>query len=585
MTYKSLPSVGRLEEIMKAGGKALHEELWKQAAAFFEMAVSLKPQFIEAWLGKATALRGIGDLKKAVEVYHKALEIDPQSRDAWTGLIETLHDLGKYKEEIEACDSLLRVNPRQDWALLNKGVALHSIGKWGAALDCFNQVLARRPENTAALNNKGATLLRLGRLEEALESFDSALALEPQNEEVQKNRCLLLLRLGRYGEAVRAAAEMLATCEESWLWMLKGLAHAELREIPLALQSLERAKELDPGLDGLEDALDRITRLRQAVERPQKESAPETPKETGEDSVTLPTDVTAFPPKAIAAVLNNMGYPTESFRVWQEALDKNIAEDWFGMSMALSAGGERDTATRCLRESKRHGEEPVAEILLRSLAPPDGRSLRSLMEEQRISRNELPFLWREVARLVSAGRACDAIDLLDWILSHGENLERGWNWLGVLRAQTGSLASAETAFRRAVEGDGEHATAWSNLGAVLACSGKLEEALAALHKAVNLDPWHLEALHNLGVVESRLGHDADSRRHLREAMRVEERAHTCSALAMFMERKNRWQEAARYYEKSLALDPRNAAAKRGLAKSRAQSEPRKKGKPRKPPAR
>jgi len=421
------------------------------------------------------------------------------------------------------------------------------LGKLEAALECFTQAADRRPDSVAALNNKGALLLRLGRQDEALEAFDSALALEPQHEDVLRNRCLLLIHLGRYSEAVRAAEQMLAVKEEGWLWMLKGLAHAELGEVPLALHSLERAKELDSNLAGLGEALEKARKLKAAMEKVERRP-PEIASELEKEAETPAADHHETPPQGVAVVLLNLGYPTEALRIWQQSMDKECSDDWLGLGKALIAGGEIQAGERCLSEAiKRIGKDEKPDE-----SPAD----------------ELPFFWRAISKHISENRRIEAMDLLSQMLERRGDLEHGWEWLGVLRALDGQLVASEAALRQATDVEPDHATAWSNLGAVLICQCKLNEASNVLRTALVINPNHAEALNNLGFVELRLGNCAEARDSLRRAIRIEEHPQTWLILASVMEKMNRWREAEHCYKKSLALDPKNTIAVKGLARTR-----------------
>ena len=571
-----LPSVTRLDEIMEAGNKALRGQRWKDALALFESAVTLKPQYMEAWYGKAAALRGMDDVRGALQAYRESLEIDPTDQEVWKGLIETLHEAKMFKEEMEACDCLLRLSPRMDEALLNKGVALHALGKLEKALDCFDQLVARRPENVAALNNKGAVLLRLGRFEDALEAFDSALAQDPQREDVQRNRCLVLLRLGRHSEAVRAADEMLAVREEGWLWMLKGLAHAELKEMPLALESLERAQQLSPALDGLDDALERVRRLRDAMTPAKEKFVDEGGNVEVKAEVETKQEPSPIKPQGVAVVLEHMGFPTESLRIWQSDIDKEKSEDWLGLAIALHAGGERQASERCLMEaSKRGGEAPVQFI---SQYLNGERASTSETAGDEAVRNELGHVWREITCLAKHGRRPVAIDRLSRLLKTRKDLGRGWNWLGILKAESGEFSEARELFRKAADADADYATAWSNLGVVLAVGGNLDEANLALRMALGIAPRRAETLHNLGTVEFRRGNLEEARKLLTQAIKFQEHQQTWFVMANVMDRMSLWRDAARCYKKAMELGCRNQAAVSGLAKARGQLGARKKSK-------
>ncbi len=571
---KSPPSLMMLEDAMQSGHKALSNELWETALKFYENATSLKPHYVEAWLGKAVALKGLGKIKEAIKTYKTALEIDQRNLGAWTGLIETLHQAGMFKEEVEACDCLLRVRPKTDEALLNKGVALHALGKLEKALECFEQLVSRRPENVSALNNRGAVLMRLNRLDEALDSFNQALALSPQHEDVQRNRCLVFLSLKRYSEAIDTAADMLSLREEGWLWMVKGLAHAELREVHLALEALERAKELEPDLDNLDETLKRIRKLRASIEKSEKKIAEKQQKEIEEAKAPLPQIPVAS--QGLAVILTQLGYPTEAIQIWKESMDKNSPEDWIGFSVAFATGKDLDSSESCLRQAARLGASHAAVAISKQIFPDKTCSGLPEISVADTPVTELYSLWWEANELLERGRSNDALDFLENVLKKRDKLELGWNWLGMIRALSGKHAEAEDAFREAVESDGRFATAWSNLGAVMAISGKMQDAVVALKKALEIDPRHLEALHNLGIIENRQGNIDEARRLLKMALKTKERPQTWIVLAQINEKANLWRDAMYCYKKCLQLERNNRKAKSGLARARGRLGARKK---------
>jgi len=562
-----MPSVLRLEQIMEEGNKALNKKKWEEAIKLFDIATDMKPQYVDGWLGKAAACKGKNDLATALEHFRTSLEIDPRNLDAWNGLIELLHELKRYTEEIGACEFQLRIFPRSEEPILKKGVALTVLGKFDEALDCFNQLLERRPENISALNNKGAVLVEMGKLEDALDVFDTALVHEPHNSEVQRNRCLLLMRVGRYSEAVRIAGEMLAVHENALFWMLKGLAHAELREVPLALKSLEKARDLDPELDGLDEALERVRRLNDALQDVEEGGAKIRVLKEGEAEELASYDQASLSPRGMAVILNYLGFPTESLRLWKDSLNRNNVDDWIGLGRALFAGGERTSGERCLKEAlKLDAGAAVRAVIDDVLTDETDRAPKIDLID--LNASEAPLIWRETDRLLSAGKVDDAIDLLNNVLKSDKNMEWGWNWLGVLNASNSRHAHAEDAFRHAIKINSQHATFWSNFGATFLTSGKLRQALAVLKKATEIDPNHVEALHNLGAVEFQLGRDNEARKLLRRASKIETRPETLHVLAKIAEKNNKWKDAVHCYEQILKLDSKNTAVKTSLGKAK-----------------
>jgi len=73
-----------------------------------------------------------------------------------------------------------------------------------------------------------------------------------------------------------------------------------------------------------------------------------------------------------------------------------------------------------------------------------------------------------------------------------------WNLLGAAAAQTGKVAIAEKAFRRAAELNPGYPDAYNNLGNIFKDQGRLDEAAASYSRALELKPDFAAAHNNLG---------------------------------------------------------------------------------------
>lgn len=85
--------------------------------------------------------------------------------------------------------------------------------------------------------------------------------------------------------------------------------------------------------------------------------------------------------------------------------------------------------------------------------------------------------------------------------------------LGLEAARRGELAEAERLFRLAVAADPADAEAWNGLGVALIRLGDRAHGIEALHTALRLAPGHAEAHRNLGVALDRVGRRDEAARH------------------------------------------------------------------------
>lgn len=265
-TNRFLPSVDRLEVVMRSARRAFDRGDLEGALRENDVAIQLKPAYDAAWLLRGHIFRKDGNIPGAIEAFAAALKQNGESEEGWLGLASALQEVGRYDEAVEAYDRLLEIHPRSIEAWIDKGAALHARQDFRGAIACYDKVLGMRPEQAAAWNNKGAALLRLGEDARAAQSIDEALHLDPDFYDAMANRVVLWRKAGRHGEAVFWADRALRIREAPWLWVVKGDAHLGLGESTLGMKAFERALALDPKLPEARSGLSRAKGLRQKTD-------------------------------------------------------------------------------------------------------------------------------------------------------------------------------------------------------------------------------------------------------------------------------------------------------------------------------
>lgn len=257
-----LPSVDRLETVLRASRRALESGDLEGALRENDAAIQLKPEYGPAWLLRGHIFRKDGNIPGAIEAFAAALKRNVESEEGWLGLAASLHEVGRFEEASEAYDRLLQIHPRSIEAWIDKGASLHATRDYRGAIACYDHVLAIRPEHAAAWNNKGAALLRLGDKAEAHRCIEEALHLDPDFYDALANRALLAHKARRPGETVLWADRALRIREAAWLWVVKGQAHLRLGESTLGMKAFERGLALDPKSRTARTGLTKATALR-----------------------------------------------------------------------------------------------------------------------------------------------------------------------------------------------------------------------------------------------------------------------------------------------------------------------------------
>jgi len=95
------------------------------------------------------------------------------------------------------------------------------------------------------------------------------------------------------------------------------------------------------------------------------------------------------------------------------------------------------------------------------------------------------------------------------------------NDLGSLLALDDDFAGAEQAYRRAIEIDGENASAHYNLGLLLQKQGERRNALKEFKRTIELDPRHAWAHYQVGTIYDAQGHDSAARKAYAKALALD----------------------------------------------------------------
>jgi protein O-GlcNAc transferase len=182
-----------------------------KAASDLERAVSLRPDFAEAWSDLGEARKNLSDDDGALAAFRRAVELSPGDAVAQTRLGSKLLDSGKAHEAIPHLDEAVRLDPENQSALNGLQRALRQDGQAEKA-DVVKKKLAelllerdRDDQNQTAaleLNNRGAALEKSGDVKGALEKYRAAAELQPGHVGIQINLAVALLKLGYWDEGI-----------------------------------------------------------------------------------------------------------------------------------------------------------------------------------------------------------------------------------------------------------------------------------------------------------------------------------------------------------------------------------------------
>ena len=182
---------------------------FKQAIKAYNKALSVKPNYTNAYNNMGNALQATGKMDDAIECYEKVLHFRPHYAEASINKGVALNELGKHEQAIEAYDNAISINPEYAEAYYNKGVTLRDLGKRQEALGAYYKAVSLNVDYAEAYNNIGVVLKELGKPDEAIAAYNKALSIRPEYAEAHQNLSFLLLNIGKLEQGLN---------EYEWRW-------------------------------------------------------------------------------------------------------------------------------------------------------------------------------------------------------------------------------------------------------------------------------------------------------------------------------------------------------------------------------
>ncbi len=172
------------------------ERRFDEAVAFYDKALALKPDFVEAWTNRGAALRALRRYEEALASYDRAIALRPGHVSALNNKGNVLKHLNRGEEALIAYEAALAVKPDFVEAIANKGGVLGALGRFDEAMVAIDQALALNPNHAPSWERKGFICHDTARFDEALACYDRALAAAPHFADAYFGRSWTRLLVG-----------------------------------------------------------------------------------------------------------------------------------------------------------------------------------------------------------------------------------------------------------------------------------------------------------------------------------------------------------------------------------------------------
>lgn len=218
-----------------------------------------------AWNQRGNAFAGLFRYDEGLASVDRAISLRPDYAEAWLNRSVLLWLLGRYPDAFLSTQEAIALHPQSSRAWYNQGRVLVSQGKLGEAATAYRQALdgdfylGGQPSEENIRVNLSAVLWRLGQYNEGLSQAERAIALDDVSVLAWSNKALNLMSSGRYTAASEAYQNALALDPtDAHLWMGLGISQRALKDYANAMASLQQALELDPELEQAQTNLDAV---------------------------------------------------------------------------------------------------------------------------------------------------------------------------------------------------------------------------------------------------------------------------------------------------------------------------------------
>jgi tetratricopeptide (TPR) repeat protein len=190
----------------------------EKAAASLNAAVTLRPDFAEAWSDLGVARKALLDDAGALAAFQKSVAADPENAVAQSRLgLEYLRQ-GQAHQAVLSLQAAYRLNPTDQSTLNSLQLALRQDGQLEEAKRIKEKLaevlrnIDRESQSAFAalrLNNEASVLEKAGDLAGAREKYRQALVRDPTHIGIRVNFAVVSLRMGHWAEGLSELREAL----------------------------------------------------------------------------------------------------------------------------------------------------------------------------------------------------------------------------------------------------------------------------------------------------------------------------------------------------------------------------------------
>ena len=160
---------------------------YDNAILYWQKAIEINSDFVEAYCNMGVAYIYKGNYDKAIECFQKAIALDPNNPTVYDNMGVAYYDKENYNIALNFHQKAISIDPNYAGAYLNLGLAYYKKKNYDKAINFYQKAISLKPNYADAYNNMGITYIDKGNFDKAIECLQKACKMNTENVDAYNN--------------------------------------------------------------------------------------------------------------------------------------------------------------------------------------------------------------------------------------------------------------------------------------------------------------------------------------------------------------------------------------------------------------
>jgi tetratricopeptide (TPR) repeat protein len=228
------------------------------AAAYFDRALALEPENLEALLGRAGAYRYARNPKDAEELLNKGLTLYPKEASLWSERARLYREAGFLVQALDDLNTARELNGNDYWISVDRGMVLMDMNRKQPALEEFTHAQSLNPDHFLSYVYTAGLKDEAGDYAGAEADYETLVKLRPDYYFAQEGLGMLKMRNRQWEDARNAFIHAYNSAPNEWTYALLAMMNWRRMNQPGNIREFANLVMRKLSRDSLEYAMIRL---------------------------------------------------------------------------------------------------------------------------------------------------------------------------------------------------------------------------------------------------------------------------------------------------------------------------------------